>query len=188
MRRRLRDMPTREQLDQLYATPHQHAAWGDHRIRVDVTAALAGHLFSGGHTIADLSCGDAAIARRVAARHGGNLILGDYAPGYEYTGPIEKTIRFLRWRQAHLFICSETIEHLDDPDAVLKLIRDKAEHLILSTPDGEDNDHNPEHVWAWDAEAVEQMLKVAGFQPVVHTTLDLRPAGFTYSYQIWGCR
>ena len=189
MIKRLREMPTAEQLAVMYAKPHQHRAWADHRVRVDVTVAMAAHLLNRqGATVADLSCGDAAIARRLQAEHGvKRVILGDIAPGYEFTGPIEKTVDMLRFRQADLFVCSETIEHLDDPATVLQKIRQKTNHLILSTPDGEVDDSNPEHIWGWDAETVGTMLKEAGFSPVMHTTLDLRPGGYMYSYQIWGC-
>jgi 2-polyprenyl-3-methyl-5-hydroxy-6-metoxy-1,4-benzoquinol methylase len=178
-------MPSKDELDQLYAKPHQHTLWADHRVRVSVSIALAQHMIRSGATVADLSCGDAAIARALIQSHGAKAILGDYAPGYEYTGPIEQTINKLRWKEADLFICSETIEHLDDPDAVLRVIRQKADTLLLSTPDGEDNNSNPEHVWGWDAAAVAAMLTTAGFAIDVHTTLDLRPAGYMYSYQIW---
>lgn len=186
MRQRLRPTPDRAALDELYATPHQHTRWDDHRIRVDVTSALAHHVTPDGGVVADLSCGDAAIAQRLAASRGARLILGDYAPGYEHTGPIEHTIRDIP--DVDVFICSETIEHLDDPDAVLRQIRQKTRNLLLSTPDGETCDRNPEHVWGWDAEAVEGMLRAAGFTPVVHTTVDLRPGGGEYAFQIWACR
>jgi len=188
MRQRLRPMPTAEDLAVLYAQPHQHERWIDHKIRVDVTTTLAGRMLRDRGVVADLSCGDAAIARRLARTHGARLILGDLAPGYERTGPIETTIHTLSRRQADLFICSETIEHLDDPDAVLTVIREKTDYLILSTPDGETDDRNPEHIWGWDAEAVEKILRDAGFTPLIHNTLDFRPAGYQYAYQIWTCR
>lgn len=189
MRRRLRPMPSQDELDVLYAAPHRHSAWADHRVRVDVTIALARHIIRKNAVVADLSCGDAAIAKALFTSHRARLFLGDYAPGYEYTGPIEETIHKLDLHPpADLFICSETIEHLDDPDTVLKTIRGKTSNLILSTPDGEDNDSNPEHVWGFDSEAVESMLITAGFTPTVFTELDLRPAGFLYAYQIWCCR
>jgi hypothetical protein len=188
MRQRLRDAPTADELAVLYAKPHQHRLWTDHRIRVDVTTALAVSMLQGVRpVVADLSCGDAAIARRLQLGHNARLILGDYTPGYQHTGPIEETIHALADGAAQLFICSETIEHLDDPDAVLKAIRAKTDRLVLSTPDGETDGANPEHVWGWDAEAVRGMLTGAGFEPQIHTTLDLRPAGFVYSYQIWCC-
>lgn len=186
MRQRLRPMPTGDELAEMYAVPHCHTKWDDHRIRVDVTSALAHHMLAPGGTVADLSCGDGAIANRLGASHGARVILGDYAPGYDITGPIEQTIHQID--NVDLFICSETIEHLDDPDTVLAAIRQKTNALLLSTPDGEDDDRNPEHVWGWDAEAVEKMLRDAGFTPAVHTTTDLRPGGGNYAFQIWACR
>jgi hypothetical protein len=188
MRRRLRPSPTVDELAGLYARPHQHQHFPDHRIRVDVTSALAHSMLRPGGTVADLSCGDAAIARRLEASHRATLILGDYAAGYEHTGPIEETIQKLRWREADLFVCCETIEHLDDPDGVLAAVREKTDQLLLSTPDGEEEDSNPEHVWGWDPEDVEEMLVTAGFVPTCYTSLDLRPSGFTYCFQIWAAR
>jgi hypothetical protein len=189
MRVRLRDLPSPEQLAQLYATPHQHDRWVDHQIRVDVTVDLASYMLRPGATIADLSCGDSSIARRLAACCAGSTILGDFAPGYEHTGPIEETVHRLRWKQADLFVLSETVEHLDDPNQVLRWIREKTDALVLSTPDGEtDPTRNPEHVWGFDSEAVGQMLRDAGFTPWFYNLLDLRPAGYEYAFQIWACR
>jgi hypothetical protein len=185
MRVRLRPTPTAEELAKMYATPHDHRFWADHLYRVDVTSAMAALMATPYGKVADLSCGNAMIARRLENSHGAKLILGDYAPGYEHTGPIEETIDQIE--RVSLFICSETIEHLDDPDAVLAKIRRKTNRLILSTPDGENNDQNPEHLWGWDAEAVEDMLHTAGFIPQIHTTVDTRPSGAVYSYQIWAC-
>jgi hypothetical protein len=129
--------------------------------------------------VADLSCGDAAIALGVTPEP----ILGDIAPGYRFHGPIDQTIDSLQ--PVQLFICCETLEHLDDPDLVLRKIREKTETLVLSTPDGETTDHNPEHYWGWDAQGVEEMVRAAGFEPVVQTSL--RIPGLA-SYLIWGCR
>jgi 2-polyprenyl-3-methyl-5-hydroxy-6-metoxy-1,4-benzoquinol methylase len=185
MRKRLRPMPSAEDLARLYATPHDHRHWQDHLYRVDVTSAMAHHMLPPAGTVADLSCGNAMIAKRLEQTHRARVILGDYAPGYEHAGPIEQTIHDID--RVDLFVCSETIEHLNDPDAVLRAIRRKTDRLILSTPDGEDNDLNPEHVWGWDAEAVREMLDAAGFIPDIHATVDTRPAGCVYSYQIWAC-
>ena len=186
MRKRLRPMPTADELARLYAVPHDHRRWEDHLFRVDITSAIAGLLMKPGGTVADLSCGNAAIASRLAVSHAAKTILGDFAPGYEHTGPIEQTIYDID--QVDLFVCSETLEHVDDPESVLAAIRQKTDRLILSTPDGETNDQNPEHVWGWDAEAVEEMLLGAGFVPGIHTTVDTRPSGGVYSYQIWACQ
>jgi hypothetical protein len=187
MRRRLRPMPTADELVALYAAPHDHTQWVDHQIRVDVTEVLAARLCPPGGIVADLSCGDAEIARRLAGLRRAELILGDFAPGYQHTGPIEETIHRIDPDSVDLWICSETIEHLDDPDSVLVEIRKRARALILSTPDGETGTNNPEHVWGWDSEAVGDMLRVAGFTPIAHNLLDLRLGGYEYAYQIWCC-
>ena len=185
MRKRLRPMPTEHELAQMYQVPHDHRRWEDHLFRVDVTSAVAGLLMPPGGRVADLSCGNGLILQRLQATHAARAVFGDFAPGYEHTGPIEQTIEEID--HVDLFVCSETIEHLDNPDAVLDRIRAKTDRLILSTPDGEDDDRNPEHVWGWDAEAVEKMLRNAGFTPGVHTTVDTRPNIGIYAYQIWAC-
>lgn len=184
MRTRLRDMPSPGELATMYVTPHDHTRWVDHRIRVDMTTDLAAYLVQPGQTVADLSCGDASIAKRLIVRCQVSAVLGDLAAGYDLCGPIEDTIEQIP--HVNLFVCSETIEHLDDPDKVLKQIRAKTDLLVLSTPDGEtDGSRNREHVWGWDSEAVEQMLVDAGFLPWTKVLLDLRLAGGEYCYQIW---
>lgn len=188
MRVRLRPAPDKAELDRLYAVPHDHTRWDDHLIRVNVTTVLARSVLPLGGVVADLSCGDAAIARHLEASHRARLILGDYAPGYDLQGPIEETLERVGAGEADLWVCSETIEHLDDPDAVLGQIRKRTDRLLLSTPEGETDNANPEHLWGWDAQEVERMLEAAGFTPMIHTSLDLRPAGFVYCYGIWACR
>jgi hypothetical protein len=175
-------------MGQLYPRPHDHTHWWDHRVRVDVSVAMGLHLLGGEGVIADLSCGDAAIPRGISAAFGGRarLTLGDYAPGHEHVGPIEQTVE--RVKHADLWVLSETLEHLDDPDAVLRAIRPRTSCLLLSTPDGETDHSNPEHLWCWDSEEVSAMLAAAGFAPIMHNHLDLRPAGCVYAFQIWGCR
>ena len=44
-------------------------------------------------SVADLSCGNAEIARGLGVEH---VVLGDYAPGYQLCGPIEETVEALR--------------------------------------------------------------------------------------------
>jgi len=183
--RRLRLRPAYDEkaLRRIYATPHDHTLWLDHKVRVAVTVALTRSLSGHVPTAADLSCGDGAILRAIDAdvRH-----YGDYAPGHERTGPVEETIHTLP--TVDLYVCCETVEHLDDPDVVLKNIRAKAKTLVLSTPVDAWGDDNVEHLWAWDREAVESMLRVAGFEPLVYTALDLHPAGGTYQFGIWWSR
>lgn len=179
MRKRLRPKHSDEALAEIYSRPHQHNRWEDHILRVKMTIALAGH-FSNIKTVADLSAGDATIINAIPAER---KYIGDFAPAYEFVGPIEKTIHEIP--NVDLFICSETIEHLDNPDEVLAMIRQKTRHLILSTPDGETDDGNPEHYWGWDSEGVRQMLVAAGFAPKAFANFRMMDLG--YMYQAWAC-
>ena len=195
MRVRLRPPHSPAELADLYAVPHEHTGWPDHRLRVAETIGLGRELMGlSGHPviIADLSCGDAVIPRDLigySKAPAKRVILGDIAPGYELQGPIEQTLDQLT--QVGLFVCSETIEHLDDPDTVLRKIRGKAATLLLSTPLGETTSRNPEHYWGWDDADVEGMLRVAGWVPVLSRIVSYRPGRdeefMPADYQLWGC-
>lgn len=185
-RQRLRPAHSPERLAQIYATPHDHRRWRDHHLRVaatiDVACWLAAHT-AGLDSAADLSCGNGAILSAIPAR---TRHYGDYAPGHGYRGPIEETIDQVS--EVDMFVCSETIEHLDDPDVVLKAVRGKTRWLVLSTPVDAWDDDNPEHYWAWSRADVEDMLTAAGFSTVVYSTVDFRPSDLPYCFGIWGCR
>lgn len=182
MRTRLREAHDAAYLAALYAKPHAHEYWQDHRQRVRSTIALAG-FFEGVSSVADLSAGDGAIINALDAP---KKYIGDFAPKYEFHGAIEKTIDQIP--NVDLFILSETLEHLDDPDAVLAKIRAKTRYLVLSTPDGEIALDNPEHYWGWDSDGVREMLVRAEFKPVVFSSLTFTDPALTYDYQMWGCK
>lgn len=183
-RERLRPAYDPDELATVYAQPHRHFDNADHRLRVAITINLARALVGSVGSVADLACGDATVASAVDASR---RYLGDLAPGYELTGPIELTIEQIL--PVDLFVCTETIEHLDDPDTVLKAIRGKTAALVLSTPVGCFHDRNPEHLWSWDRQAVEAMADVAGFRVDVYAELDLTAAGPDhYAFGIWGLR
>lgn len=183
MKTRLRGPYDDAKLAEIYATPHDHTRWADHKARVAVTVQIAHALVGHVPTAADLSCGDAATLKALGVP---TKYLGDYAPGYPLHGPIEQTITEIP--AVDLFVCTETLEHVDDPDLVLRAIRAKTNALILSTPVGCWGDHNPEHYWAWSREDVEEMLTAAGFRVALYAGLDLRPGGGEYEFGIWGCR
>jgi len=181
MRKRLRGAYSDEDLKIVYSTPHVHSGWVDHRQRVRSTIALAGW-FENVRSIADLSCGDGAI---IDALNVPTKYKGDFAPKYDIHGAMEETL--LQIPHVDLLIMSETIEHLDDPDLVLRMAREKAKYLILSTPNGEDNDGNPQHYWGWDDKDIRAMLIEAGWLPVIYSSLEFADANLIYDYQLWGC-
>ena len=186
---RLRPAHTPERLAEIYARPHDSSRWPHHRLRVAVTIQIANALAPEIASAADLSCGDGAVLIDVKARR---RYFGDLAPGHELTGPIEETVHLIP--RVDLFVCCETLEHVEDPVKLLHTIRPVARRLILSTPVDAWEDPNPEHYWAWSAADVSDMLRDAGFRISVYNELDLRPphvgrpteAG-VYAFGIWGC-
>ncbi len=118
-------------------------------------------------SIADLSAGGARITPTIAQHYGVTPVLGDLSRQYQYPifGPIETTVQHIE--PVDLFVCSETLEHLEDPDLVLDLIRPMTKYLLLTTPIWEEPHMTAHgHIWTWRQSDVETMLKDAGFTPV----------------------
>ena len=181
MRKRLRPAYSDEELAKVYQVPHDHTVFPDHRLRVQMTIAFASW-FKNVNTIADLSAGDATIINSLDAT---TRYIGDYAPAYDFVGVIDETIEQIP--MVDLFICSETIEHLDNPEATLAKIRAKTRYLIVTTPNGESDSNNPQHYWGWDEQGVRELLEGAGFKPVIYSTLGFTDPSYVYEYQLWGC-
>ena len=186
MIKKLREFHADEELAKIYATPHDHKIFGrGHEIRVNTTIQIAKDMAYqvNAKSVADLSCGNGAIAK---ALNIGTTILGDYAKGYQYSGPLEKNISKID--NVDLYICSESIEHVEDPSSVLNSIRKKSKALVLSTPIDAWYDTNEEHYWAWNREDIESLMKNAGWTPDVFIMLDTTVFGEPYIYGMWGCK
>ena len=186
MIKKLREFHAAEELAKIYAEPHDHERFGrGHAIRVNTTIQLANDMAHqvNAKSVADLSCGNAVIAKALNIE---KMILGDYAQGYEYSGPLEVNLEKID--NVDLYICSESIEHVEDPGLVLGLIRRKSQTLVLSTPIDAWYDDNEEHYWAWGRYDVETLLKSAGWNPDVFVMLDTTIFDEPYIYGIWGCK
>lgn len=184
MIKRLRTRYNAQELKEMYATPHSHAQFPDHVVRVERTLAIAAQLVAPqDSTGADLSCGDGEVLRRCPGLS--ERFYGDLAPGYPITGPIERTI--FQIPSVDIFFLCETLEHVDDPYGVLRAVRTKTKKLIVSTPLNEANDENPEHYWGWDKEGMESILISTGFTPVFYEETAPPPPLTEYYFQIWGC-
>lgn len=178
---RLRPLPTAEELAVMYATPHDHTIYGrGHGERVEATIRLALEAIPTRTVVGDLSCGNGIIANAITQ---GQVVLGDFAPGYEHHGPLEDTLEYVDF--VDVYVCSETLEHLDNPEHVLDLIYARANYLVLSTPLECWDDANGEHLWAWDREGVEGLAAKCGWEPVAFTSVDSRTYGEPYLYGIW---
>jgi len=191
MRKQLRPFHDDVTLAKVYDHPYDHTHWSDHVERVKWTIAHGIHL---AHTVnavnlVDLSCGDGAILRGIAeVLPESTLYFGDlvHAPHVEHVGPIEEALR-LEGLCGDLLVMTETLEHLKDPDAVLRAARNRFRAILVSTPIDEDNDvhgDNVEHYWSWGTDDISEMLVEAGWTPIHFSRLDLP----FYDFQLWGCR
>lgn len=195
MRARTRPAPSAAALADHYTGGHDRRALGwMHDARITTAITLARFLLDDQtpERVADLSCG-APHAEVARAFHAPTTILSDLAPGIvDHHGPIEDTIHLLDGTMVDLFICLETLEHLADPDTVLREIRGRARHLVCSLPiwDRPEDELNGEHLWVFDRAGGEQMLRDAGWNPVLYAEVPAGPAtGPCGSYQCatWGC-
>jgi len=181
-RERLRPAHSPEALATLYTNPYDHRRWTDHVRRAEATIDFCHRLLDGRSpdVAADLSCGDGVILDAVPAAR---KVYGDMVSSHplDVVGPIETTIGQIG--AVDLFVNTETLEHLDDPDSVLAAIGEKANTLLLSTPVNAWKDaSNTEHYWAWDTESVNAMITAAGFRIVQYVELPL-----WYQFGVWGC-
>ncbi len=159
----------------------------EHNTHPNVAIALAlglGKLES----IADMSAGAAEIPTGIAAVSGIEPVLGDYAAGYPYRGKLGETVPNLGI--VDLFVCTETLEHLEDPFEDLKLIREHCRHLLLTTPVDEDEDTTSwGHMWVWSKFDVDTLLTEAGFETLAYVLLDMRPLWYEHcAFGMWVCR
>lgn len=161
-----------------YAVQYNHTRWADHRERVAYTAALAQRVveLNNYRRVADLSAGDRAIVNALA---GVEVTASDWTDGVD----IMKSV--VELEPVDLFICTETVEHLEAPWTLLEHIAPRTKCLLLSTPMDESADAgNWEHYWSFTVEDVFTLLRQAGF---IRMTVDvMRPnAGGPYVHQIW---
>lgn len=191
MRVQLRPFHDDVTLAKVYDHVYDHTLWADHVQRVAWTIAEGRQIAHelNAQVMSDLSCGDGAILCGIAAdRSEVKLIFGDLVPAdhLDLIGPIEATIEsFSSEMPSDLLVMTETLEHLRDPDAVLRAARSRFRGLLVSTPIGEDTTHdNIEHYWSWQMEDVLKMLTEAGWTPYRYARLDLP----WYDFQLWGCR
>lgn len=186
MIKRLRERYTDEELTQVYTGQYDHTRWEDHRQRVKFTQEFVREVMAERDccTVADLSCGDGAIALGLSMLRD-DIVLGDYIKNddYQFHGRIEDTVNQIG--QVDLFILSETLEHIDAPGRLLEGIRRKTDTLVLTTPLGEEDTGNPEHYWGWDRDGIEHLLEESGWWPdrCVLFTPDV-PQVY-YTYQVW---
>jgi len=171
---------------ELYAKPYDHLQWDEHVERVRWTIARLNTFLSLRSEIAfavDLSCGDGAVLRGLSEPI--DRMYGDLVDAPHLTiehGPIEERVRQVT---GDLLICSETLEHLNDPYMFLHDASKSFKWVAITTPLGEDDpEKNYEHYWGWDTLGIATILDTTGWQGVWLDTLNLP----YYTYQMWIAR
>jgi hypothetical protein len=179
--RKLRRFHSADETRKLYATSYDHTHWAEHIERVIKTRKIAQDLIDtyALRTAADLSAGDRSLASELQGLD--MLETSDLSTG---TNIVEG---LLTLSPVDLFICTETIEHLEAPWSVIELIAQRTNWLVLSTPlDEPAETGNWEHYWSFTKQDIENMLAQSGFTDLSVSYLT-RPA-WTYIYQIWTAR
>lgn len=133
-------------------------------------------------SIADMSAGDARVPRSLAEYSGIEPLLGDYFAGYQFQGTLQETLPQIG--VVELYVCTNTIEHLNDPDADVKLMREHCENMLLSCPIDE-YDAGGQHLWFYSREGVEDMFHEAGFSQQAYCELDENPVWEHFKFGIW---
>jgi 2-polyprenyl-3-methyl-5-hydroxy-6-metoxy-1,4-benzoquinol methylase len=186
-----------------YQIERHNETWCDHIARTNVTAGLISWLRP--KSLIDPACGDGSIvlsADRTEPIE--RMVLSDISrPNYGLLGSVIGEIPFTKGIDLHcqtieealrtderfdLIVLTEVLEHLEDPDTILRQARTIASRLIASSPEMRpgQTDTNPEHLWMFDSDGYMKMLIAAGWTPIQKTGLAF--LGLEYDFQIWVCR
>lgn len=185
MIKQLRPFHSSEELHKLYAQPHNHHIFGrGHYIRVELTKVLYREMCGrvNAKIGADLSCGNADIIKSFPLE---TELLGDFAKGYRFVGPLHQTLKEIP--KVDIYVCSETLEHVEKPLETLIQIRGCSKSLVLTTPIENWEDKLDEHYWSWDREGVEELILEAGWEIVNFVIFDSTVFGEVYKYGMWCC-
>lgn len=89
-----------------------------------------------------------------------------------------------------LIVLTEILEHLENPDEIVALAREKADWLVASSPIEEpEGVVNPEHLWSFGRQGYRDMLRYGGWKPFSYAEVGFPddPALY-YTFQIWVCK
>jgi hypothetical protein len=185
MIKRLRPTHDEATLAEIYSKPYDSAQWVEHTNRVNWTVERLNTflmLHEEVKHVADLSCGDGKILRgieRPVMKVFGDLVTASHL---DVVGDINELITTVH---TDLLICSETLEHLDDPTSFLERASEHATWICLTTPLGEeDGEKNYEHYWGWDLWGISGLLQSTGWRTSWVDTFN-QPY---YTYQLWIAR
>lgn len=129
----------------------------------------------GARSVVDLGCGDGGLLSLLPDRTelppeslwGYDISPAAVSGAVEDRGVQAELLDFVadepRW--ADVVILTETLEHLVDPHAMLRRVRQHARFVVASSPQHETADsHYGFHTWAWDLEGYRAMFEGAGWR------------------------
>ena len=174
--------------------------WPDHRLRTLVTASAIAWVEP--RSVLDPACGDGSIlTAALRLRPIDHVYLNDISTpnidtlkiaagltlamaGAKLSNlPAQELLETITG-EVDLIVLTEILEHLDDPDALLRLAATKARFLVASSPEMRPGqvDQNPEHLWMFDRDGYRGMLAKNGWRIVQYTHLNFPSE---YDFQIW---
>lgn len=177
-----------------YEGVRDNFAWPDHAIRTYVTGGLIAA--TDAEWILDPACGDASILTMAyRMRPFKQAVLCDISVAqveaikvdFRHERYVDDIVHAIGSCEGDLIVLTETLEHLESPDEVLELARPRFKQLVASSPIGDpERGRNHEHLWAWDEEGYEEMLRNAGWDPYIKVVLTY--PGEPWNSQIWVAR
>jgi hypothetical protein len=177
--RKLRRFMDAEELKSCYGKHYDPTVWPEHMKRIEATKAFIQRLVDdqGLKTAADYSAGGTPLMASVA-----NLELLETSD-YSLSGrDIIDEVR--RMEPVDLYVCTETIEHLECPWTLIEEVARKTRWLVLSTPLDEPwGSGNWEHYWGFTLDDVRTMLEQSGISPMRQQIVH--GENWTYAYQLW---
>lgn len=182
------------------AAVRTNETWPDHRLRTLVTAAAIAWLTP--DSILDVACGDASIVRAAQRLHAmKHIYLNDVSEAQVASlkdaaglALALANTKFGSMDAHHLLesvtgkvdviVMTEFLEHVEDPDELLRLAATKARFLVASSPEMRPGqiDINPEHLWSFDRDGYRGLLGGNGWITRQYTHLNFPTE---YDFQIW---
>lgn len=179
-----------------YQGVRDNMSWPDHRYRTFLTTAAI--RFLGPQTLADPACGDASIENSIElmrvkmylndiSRSQIEMIqMASLVPPDVQCMDVYDHVEYIP--QVDVIVLTEILEHLEDPDKLVRMASKKARYLIASSPISERSNTNHEHVWGWDEDGYSEMLRNGDWTPTTVVKQYMNLSGLPYDFQIWTAR